>query len=525
MWRSWARFAIERRSRCCSRLSSGVKGFTTIHAGSARQALTRLRFICQLSEAASELPLTALNTLVSESIDVVVHCARGSNGPRVTEIVAVEDLASGADAAQFTVTPVFARHGDGPLAWTGNVPVRLGHAFQDGGGSIHQLLESRDSGDTAAGADVRDGPAPRARSPAPARTSSTPRLVLGQRDVRLPQADASQAPSPARLAGPSGHRRTYRFEISSRSSVSLAVVGGIGAYAVFGGILPALATAVFAATFPLASYRVRRQARRAAAMDAWPRLLEELRILTSSMGRSIPQALFEVGRRAPEELRPAFAAARREWLLSTDFARTLRVLKANLADPTADAVCETLLVAHEVGGTDLDRRLEALIDDRVQDTQGRKDAVGQAGRSSVREALRADRPGGDGARGDVRRNGSRGLPDRVGPADGRPGDRAGHRMLGLGGSDHDPARGAASVRCLGWLAASALALMVGATLVLSELRWFSRQPLVERLRPYGPGASPGPELDRGPPLGGLVSRGHRAPGSPARRTAGRRCSA
>ena len=57
-------------------LSSGVKGFTTIHAGSARQALTRLRFICQLSEAASELPLTALNTLVSESIDVVVHCAR-----------------------------------------------------------------------------------------------------------------------------------------------------------------------------------------------------------------------------------------------------------------------------------------------------------------------------------------------------------------------------------------------------------------------------------------------------------------
>ena len=39
------------------------------------------------------------------------------------------------------------------------------------------------------------------------------------------------------------------------------------------------------------------------------------------------------------------------------------------------------------------------------------------------------------------------------------------------------------------LAASALALVVGTTLVLSELRWFSRQPLVDRLRPYGPGAS------------------------------------
>ena len=68
------------------------------------------------------------------------------------------------------------------------------------------------------------------------------------------------------------------------------------------------------------------------------------------------------------------------------------MLKASLADPTADAVCETLLVAHEVGGTDLDRRLEALIDDRIQDTQGRKDARAQAGRGALRPAVRAHRP-------------------------------------------------------------------------------------------------------------------------------------
>jgi tight adherence protein C len=35
--------------------------------------------------------------------------------------------------------------------------------------------------------------------------------------------------------------------------------------------------------------------------------------------------------------------------------------------------------------------------------------------------------------------------------------------------------------------ASGLVLWVGATLVLSELRWFSRPSLLERLRPYGPG--------------------------------------
>jgi pilus assembly protein CpaF len=184
-------------------LSSGVKGFTTIHAGSARQALTRLRFICQLADTSSELPMSALNSLVTEAIDIVVHC---------------------------------------------------------------------------------------------------------------------------------------------------------------------------------------RECRRAEAREAWPRMLEEMRLLTGSLGRSIPQALFDVGRRSPAEMHAAFAAAEREWLISTDFNRTVELLKARLADPTADTVCETLLVAYEVGGSDLDRRLAALADDRMQDLQGRKDA--RARQAGVRFARR-----------------------------------------------------------------------------------------------------------------------------------------
>jgi tight adherence protein B len=43
-------------------------------------------------------------------------------------------------------------------------------------------------------------------------------------------------------------------------------------------------------------------------------------------------------------------------------------------------------VAHEVGGSDVDRRLAALVDDRVQDLQGRKDA--QAKQAGVRFARR-----------------------------------------------------------------------------------------------------------------------------------------
>ena len=45
------------------------------------------------------------------------------------------------------------------------------------------------------------------------------------------------------------------------------------------------------------------------------------------------------------------------------------------------------------------------------------------------------------------------------------------------------------------MVASGLVLWVGATLLLSQLRWFSRPPLVERLRPYSPGGMAAP--DRG----------------------------
>jgi tight adherence protein B len=164
-----------------------------------------------------------------------------------------------------------------------------------------------------------------------------------------------------------------RWEFAGVVALIFVLASALG-YTVFGGVVAPLTIGGFTASAPFATYRHRRQARRLRAQDAWPRMIEEMRVQTSSLGRSIPQALFAVGRRAPEELRPSFAAAQREWLLTTDLARTFAVLKDRLADPTADMTCETLLVAHELGGTDLDHRLDALADDRRQDVQGRKDA-------------------------------------------------------------------------------------------------------------------------------------------------------
>lgn len=169
-------------------------------------------------------------------------------------------------------------------------------------------------------------------------------------------------------------------------SALLALAGGVVGLAMFGGALPAVGVAVACAGAPLAGYRVRRATRMAAAHDAWPHMIEEIRVLTGAAGRSIPQALLEVGLRGPAELREAFAAAQREWAITTDFERTVQVVKQQLGDPTADATCETLLVAHEVGGADLDRRLAELAEDRRAETLGRKDA--RAKQAGVRFARR-----------------------------------------------------------------------------------------------------------------------------------------
>ena len=127
-------------------LSSGVKGFTTIHAGSARQALSRLRFVAQLSGTGHDLSVAALTALVTEAVDLVVHSARRAGGPVVTSVLAVEDLTGQADLGQFTTTEVFTRDpASDRLVWTGNLPVRVGQQMAEHGIDVRALLD-RDGG-------------------------------------------------------------------------------------------------------------------------------------------------------------------------------------------------------------------------------------------------------------------------------------------------------------------------------------------------------------------------------------------
>lgn len=206
-------------------------------------------------------------------------------------------------------------------------------------------------------------------------------LVIGDRSFRRPSAANTQT-------FPERTRRWLRqaglpnVSVAEFAAVSAAIgaLGCVVGWLLFAGPAAALFCGAFASTFPFAGYKSKRAATLTAASEAWPRMLEEIRLKTGSLGRSIPQALFESGARAPDAMVPAFEAAHREWLLTRDFAKTTALLRDELSDPTADAACETLLVAHELGGADLDARLSALAEDRRQDVLDRKDAASkQAG--------------------------------------------------------------------------------------------------------------------------------------------------
>ena len=170
------------------------------------------------------------------------------------------------------------------------------------------------------------------------------------------------------------------------ASAGAFTIGGSICLLIFGTPTAALAGGLLSTALPIGALRRHHERRRTVARRNWPRAIEEIRVLTVSGGRSLPQALLEVGANGPVELRPAFVAARREWALTTDFERTLAVLRSEMDDPTCDAVCETVLIAHEVGGTGVDRRLADLAEDRRQDAHYREEV--RARQAGVRFARR-----------------------------------------------------------------------------------------------------------------------------------------
>jgi tight adherence protein B len=117
--------------------------------------------------------------------------------------------------------------------------------------------------------------------------------------------------------------------------------------------------ALFAGAVPRLVVSRLRHKRQADLRELWPEVVDNL---TSGVraGLSLPEALSAIGVRGPEQLREPFKQFGADYRTTGRFNDSLDRLKAALADPVGDRVCESLRVAREVGGTDLGRLLSTL---------------------------------------------------------------------------------------------------------------------------------------------------------------------
>ena len=140
---------------------------------------------------------------------------------------------------------------------------------------------------------------------------------------------------------------------------ALAVVCFMLVVTVSGSLAVAVAFAGFAAYSPVALVHVRRRQRTVELRELWPDVVDNLASAVRA-GMSLPEAVAQLGARAPDALRPAFGRFADDYRASGRFGDSLDRLKTALADPVADRIIESLRVAREVGGSDLGRLLRTL---------------------------------------------------------------------------------------------------------------------------------------------------------------------
>jgi tight adherence protein B len=171
--------------------------------------------------------------------------------------------------------------------------------------------------------------------------------------------------------------------------IAVSVLAGLVAAAVVFAVAPvpalALGAAGLGAAVPLAVLSARARALRKTLRLAWPDLVDHL---VSGIRAGLPLAeavgaLAEVG---PVETRVAFRTFERRAIGSGNLASALDGLKADLADPIADRIVETLKMAREVGGSELPSVLRALATSLRADAAVRSEV--EARQSWVRGAAR-----------------------------------------------------------------------------------------------------------------------------------------
>ncbi len=177
------------------------------------------------------------------------------------------------------------------------------------------------------------------------------------------------------LSGPSQQRVKTRprldawlaeAQLPALRPVHLAL-GSTGAALIAGALVLTLSSTwsvaaiftAFGAVGPGSCLHRRVQRNRRERRDLWPYVIDDLASGIRA-GLSLPEAVAAVAERGPLPMRPAFATFAADYRASGSFAASIDRLAQQLADPVADRVVEALLLAREVGGTDVGRLLRSL---------------------------------------------------------------------------------------------------------------------------------------------------------------------
>lgn len=142
-------------------------------------------------------------------------------------------------------------------------------------------------------------------------------------------------------------------------SAGLGVVVAAVLWALSSAVVPSLAIGLVVSVLPVLVLRSAARRRTTAMREVWPEAVDHINSAVRA-GLSLPEALVQLSRKGPEELRPSFAEFALDYQASGDFASCLDRLKIRLADPVGDRIVEALRITRDVGGTDLGGLLRTL---------------------------------------------------------------------------------------------------------------------------------------------------------------------
>lgn len=153
-------------------------------------------------------------------------------------------------------------------------------------------------------------------------------------------------------------------------SAGLGLVIAAALWATSSAVVPSLTIGVVSTVLPVVFLRSAARRRATALREVWPEAVDHINSAIRA-GLSLPEALVQLSRKGPEELRPAFHEFSLDYQASGDFAACLDRLKVRLADPVGDRIVEALRITRDVGGTDLGGLLRTLASFLREDARTR----------------------------------------------------------------------------------------------------------------------------------------------------------